>query len=357
MGHIFRRSLLGVAFILLLSSAEAIRMRSTIEAAKRLHRHEAVADRHAAKEVQSWTNSELTQLKGQVKSLSLHFQILNDAVTEQNSGEIKRGVRKLTEEVHNCKELFSRITTFNSDADRCPEGEPRPDCISPDVLDDLSDSIVTLFGDPFLDKITDNLGAYSVSKDSTVHEEVEQIRKTIEVSDRHPDAADERRGEMVRLNGCLSALDEELVKETPSPKAMEDALANAPRPHAASGPMETGFMQSGATVHAKQHASGQLGLQHQAAETPGSLLVKVMMGLFIGVPLVAFGIVLCFALVVVFAVIYAVASFLGLKFITNKQDSAITHSVDHGVRKLNQALDWVIPKEGIVIGEIRRNRL
>jgi len=75
--------LLGLSFILLLSSAEAIHMRSTIEATKRLHGHEQVHEtaHDISKEVQSWTNSELMQLRGQVKSLTLHFQFLNDAVT------------------------------------------------------------------------------------------------------------------------------------------------------------------------------------------------------------------------------------------------------------------------------------
>jgi hypothetical protein len=352
MGLFSGRCLLGLAFILLLSSAEAIRMRSTIEAAKRLRVHEAVAGRHAAKAVQSWTNSELIQLKGQVKSLNLHLTFLNDAVTEQNAEDIKSGVRKLTKEVHNCKEVFTRITEFSSDADPCPEDEFRPDCVSTDALDDLSDSVVSLFGVPFLDKITDNLAAYSMSKDHTVHEEVQHVRKAIHGVDSHPDANDEDRGEMVKLNGCLSALDKELIKETPTPEALTEALANAPRPHAGSDPMDTGFLDSGVIVRSRQDMSGQM--QHRAAETPGSLLVKGLMALFIGVPLLAFGIVLAFALVVAFGLIYAVASFLGLKFITNRQDGAIVHTVEHAMKKLNQAVSWIVPEEGIVIGEIRR---
>jgi hypothetical protein len=360
MGLTCRRSLLGLAFILLLSSAEGIRMRSTIDATKRLREHEAVGGRHAAKAVQSWTNSELIQLKGQVKSLSLHLAFLSDAVTEQNAEDIKSGVRKLTKEVHNCKEVFSRITEFGSDADSCPEDEFRPDCVSSDALDDLSDSIVSLFGDPFLDKITDNLVAFSLSKDSTVHEEVQQVRESIQVSDRHPDANDEDRGQMLRLNGCLSGLDKELTKETPSKQAMEEALANAPHAPAATVPYghsKTNFLESGVMVHARQgqRTSGQLRLhQHRTAETPGSLLVKGIMTFFIGVPLLAFGMVLSMALVFVYAVIYSVAWFLGLKFVTDKMDQQITHTVGHALQKLNQAINWIVPQEGIKIGEIRR---
>ena len=79
--------------------------------------------------------------------------------------------------------------------------------------------------------------------------------------------------------------------------------------------------------------------------------------MIIGVPLVAFGILLSMALVFVFAVIYAVASFLGLKSIAKSQDTLIENTVNHAMKKLNTAIDWVVPREGIKIGTIRREGL
>ena len=345
--------LLGLSFILLLSSAEAIHMRSTIEATKRLHGHEQVHEtaHDISKEVQSWTNSELMQLRGQVKSLTLHFQFLSDAVTDQSAADIKIGVKKLTEEVHNCKEMFSRITEFSSNANSCPADEFGPDCVSSDILDELSDSISKLFKDPFLDKITDNLGVYSQSKDSNVQNEMSKIRKTIHVSDDRGDASadEEDQGEMRRLTGCLSALDKELVEETPSPKVLDEALTKAP--HATTAATATVPSDD---MEVDRFLENRVVVRH---DTPGSLLIKGIMSMIIGVPLVAFGILLSMALVFVFAVIYAVASFLGLKSIAKSQDTLIENTVNHAMKKLNTAIDWVVPREGIKIGTIRREGL
>ena len=357
------RSFLGMAFILLLSSAEAIHVRSKIEATKRVHEHEEVVHQKA-KTVQSWTNSELMQLKGQVKSLSLHFQFLNDAVTDRNEVDIKSGVKKLTTEVHNCKDIFSKIIEFNSNAEPCPENEYDADCVSSDVLDELSDSISLLFGDPFLDKITDNLGVYTLSKDKEVQKSLEQIKKTIHGSSESDQKKNGENGknedqeEMRRLTGCLSALDKELVEETPSPEILDEALTKAPHATATtltSNELETRFLESGVVHQVAKHGqhimSGQL---RRTEDTPGSLLVQGIMSMIIGVPLIAFGILLSMALVLVFGVIYAVASFLGLNFITKNLDKHLVHTVNHGLNKLNQAISWIVPKEGIKIGEIRR---
>ena len=119
---------------------------------------------------------------------------------------------------------------------------------------------------------------------------------------------------------------------------MDAALANAP--HA----METDLLEVGAVSE----------LSAKSKMNPGDYLVQGIMAMVIGVPLVAFGILLSIALLFVFGVIYAVASFLGLGFITRSQDKLLTNGVNNGVRKVNQALDWIVPKEGIKIGEIRR---
>ena len=362
------RSFLGMAFILLLSSAEAIHVRSKIKATKRVHEYEEVVAHQKAKTVQSWTNSELMQLKGQVKSLSLHFQFLNDAVTDRNEVDIKSGVKKLTTEVHNCKDIFSKIIEFNSDAEPCPENEYDADCVSSDVLDELSDSISSLFGNPFLDKITDNLGVYSLSKDKEVQKSLEQIKKTIHgssESDHQKNGAGENgenedQEEMRRLTGCLSALDKELVEETPSPEILDEALTKAPHATATtltSTEMETRFLESGVVHQVAKHGQHMSGQLRRTKDTPGSLLVQGIMSMIIGVPLVFFGILLSMALVLVFGVIYAVASFLGLNFITKNLDKHLVHTVNHGLNKLNQAISWIVPKEGIKIGEIRRESM
>ena len=60
--------------------------------------------------------------------------------------------------------------------------------------------------------------------------------------------------EMHRLTGCLSDFDRKLVKNTPSPEALEDALAQAlPETVTESSvASNTGFLESGVVVHARQ---------------------------------------------------------------------------------------------------------
>ena len=52
-----------------------------------------------------------------------------------------------------------------------------------------------------------------------------------------------------------------------------------------------------------------------------------------------------YGVVLVFAVIYSVASFLGLTFITKAQD----HAVVHAMKKVNAAINSIVPKEGVQI--------
>ena len=115
LSSISRGHFLGITFLLLLSSAEAIRIRTTINT----HTHEH--ERTRTSTMQSWTNSEISQLKGQVKSLSLHLTFLNEAVADQNVPDIKAGVKKMTQEVHNCKDTFSKITEFSEAPNRCQQ--------------------------------------------------------------------------------------------------------------------------------------------------------------------------------------------------------------------------------------------
>ena len=55
-------------------------------------------------------------------SLSLHLTFLNEAVADQNVPDIKAGVKKMTQEVHNCKDTFSKIAEFSEAPNRCEPG-------------------------------------------------------------------------------------------------------------------------------------------------------------------------------------------------------------------------------------------
>ena len=79
-------------------------------------------------------------------------------------------------------------------------------------------------------------------------------------------------------------------------------------------------------------------------------LVKGFMKLIVNAALVGFLFPFFVAFSLVFAVIYSVASFLGLSFITHAQDKV----VHHALKKVNEALTSVVPEQGIKIGEIRR---
>ena len=95
-----RRRCLGLAFILLLTSAEAIRVRSTIDTTRgctgggRDAPARAGSDQRAVEAENRWTNSELIQLKGQVKSLSLHLGLLKDEWEVQSVAGIKEYVMR-----------------------------------------------------------------------------------------------------------------------------------------------------------------------------------------------------------------------------------------------------------------------
>ena len=319
LSSISRGHFLGITFLLLLSSAEAIRIRTTINT----HTHEH--ERTRTSTMQSWTNSEISQLKGQVKSLSLHLTFLNEAVADQNVPDIKAGVKKMTQEVHNCKDTFSKITEFSEAPNRCEPGEDEngAGCVSPDLLEELRDSISSLFKDPFLDKIPDYLGVYALSDELPVQaarKKVSDILVPLQHHFQHHEETDtegNKGQEMKTLNGCLSALDGELVAHeellTPS-HASEDSL------------LETSIREDS--------------------------LVKGFMKLIVNAALVGFLFPFFVAFSLVFAVIYSVASFLGLSFITHAQDKV----VHHALKKVNEALTSVVPEKGIKIGEIRRNR-
>ena len=311
-----RGHFLGITFLLLLSSAEAIRIRSTINT--HTHEHERTST------MQSWTNSEISHLKGQVKSLSLHLTFLNEAVADQNVPDIKAGVKKMTQEVHNCKDTFSKITEFSEAPNRCEsEEDENGDCVSPDLLEELRDSISSLFKDPFLDKIPDYLGVYALSDELPVQAARTKVSDILVPLQHHflhheeTDTEGNKGQEMKTLNGCLSALDGELVAHeellTPS-HASEDSL------------LETSIREDS--------------------------LVKGFMKLIVNAALVGFLFPFFVAFSLVFAVIYSVASFLGLSFITHAQDKV----VHHALKKVNEALTSVVPEKGIKIGEIRRNR-
>ena len=330
LSSISRGHFLGITFLLLLSSAEAIRIRTTINT----HTHEH--ERTRTSTMQSWTNSEISQLKGQVKSLSLHLTFLNEAVADQNVPDIKAGVKKMTQEVHNCKDTFSKITEFSEAPNRCEPGENG--CVSPDLLEELRDSISSLFKDPFLDKIPDYLGVYALSDELPVQaarKKVSDILVPLQHHFQHHEETDtegNKGQEMKTLNGCLSALDGELVAHeelltTPS-HASEDSLVS---------------QMSQMSVH---HDSL---LETSIREDS---LVKGFMKLIVNAALVGFLFPFFVAFSLVFAVIYSVASFLGLSFITHAQDKV----VHHALKKVNEALTSVVPEKGIKIGEIRRNR-
>ena len=329
-----RRHFLGLTFLLLLSSAEAIRIRSTINTQQKSHEHETTST------MQSWTNSEISQLKGQVKSLSLHLTFLNEAVADQNVPDIKAGVKKMTQEVHNCKDTFARITEFES-PNQCSSSEDENDagCVSPDLMEELRDSISNLFKDPFLDKIPDYLGVYALSEETSVvaaRTKVSDILVPLQHHFQHhhheeTDTEGNKGTEMKTLNGCLSALDEELVAHeellTPS-HASEDSLVS---------------QMSQMSVH---HDS----LVELGTSIREDSLVKGFMKLIVNAALVGFLFPFFVAFSLVFAVIYSVASFLGLSFITHAQDKV----VHHALKKVNEALTSVVPEQGIKIGEIRR---
>ena len=329
-----RRHFLGLTFLLLLSSAEAIRIRSTINTQQKSHEHETTST------MQSWTNSEISQLKGQVKSLSLHLTFLNEAVADQNVPDIKAGVKKMTQEVHNCKDTFARITEFES-PNQCSSSEDENDaaCVSPDLMEELRDSISNLFKDPFLDKIPDYLGVYALSEETSVvaaRTKVSDILVPLQHHFQHhhheeTDTEGSKGTEMKTLNGCLSALDEELVAHeellTPS-HASEDSLVS---------------QMSQMSVH---HDS----LVELGTSIREDSLVKGFMKLIVNAALVGFLFPFFVAFSLVFAVIYSVASFLGLSFITHAQDKV----VHHALKKVNEALTSVVPEQGIKIGEIRR---
>lgn len=327
---------------MLLSSAEAIYVGSTIKAKKRVHdRQDRAYHTNAAKEVRSWTNSELLQLKGQVKSLSLHLSNLNAAVADQSVPSIKAGVKKLTQEVHNCKAMFSTITEFSSEASRCPpEDEYGADCVSPDLLDQLRDSISSLFADPFLDKIPDYLGVYSQSDDSSVQQTRSKISDMLKPlhhhHHHHGDATDENReGKMRRFTDCLSTLDKELIENEELLKTPHKFVAE--QEDVVMGEAELLLLDSGDGMHGHLRDSS---------------LVKGFMQMIVTTALIGFLFPFFIAFTLVFAVIYTVASFLGLNFITKAQD----HAVVHVVKKVNEAINSVIPAEGIKIAEIRHQR-
>ena len=366
------RPVLGLAFLLLLASAHAIRVRSAIKATKSAQQRVrgAAAARHAVQAAKSWNNPELVQLNGQVKTLSLHLGILDSAVADQSVPDIKAAVAKLTQEVHNCKDTFSRFAEFSGDATPCSSEDESggAECVSPEVLKTLSDSVSTLFGDPFLDKIPDYLGVYSQSEDSTV----QQIRNTVadavrqsqprddadslsldslSLSGDGPQALDVDGGvgnghhhhhhhphhahiaDVERLAGTLSTLDVELVKN-------EGLLTKT------AGHSDTGFLESGVLVRQGQAA----GRQAVSNSNSGSTLVQGFMKLIVNTALVAFLFPFFVAFLFVFAVIYSVASFLGLTFLTKAGDTAVMHAL----KKVNEGLNAVVPEEGIKIGEVRR---
>ena len=79
-------------------------------------------------------------------------------------------------------------------------------------------------------------------------------------------------------------------------------------------------------------------------------MVSGFMKLIVNAALVGFLFPFFMAFVLVFAVIYSVASFLGLTFITKAQD----HAVVHAMKKVNAAINSIVPKEGVQIATVRR---
>ena len=210
--------------------------------------------------------------------------------------------------------------------------------MSPDLLEELRDSISSLFKDPFLDKIPDYLGVYALSDELPVQaarSKVSDILVPLQHHFQHHEETDtegNKGQEMKTLNGCLSALDGELVAHeelltTPSHDASEDSLVSQ---------------------------MSQMSVHDSLLETSirEDSLVKGFMKLIVNAALVGFLFPFFVAFSLVFAVIYSVASFLGLSFITHAQDKV----VHHALKKVNEALTSVVPEKGIKIGEIRRNR-